>query len=393
VVALAFALVALAAALALPRLETGTGVLELFRPAHPLRLELERLEARGVGVVAAEVVLGSAAPSSADTARPERGATAGFEDPAALRALDHLGSRLRALPGVLSVLTPFDLVAAARRSEWERAGAPLGAPGAPLSAPSAPVTDPEIAAALRALRARPELAALLASSLRRDGEAARVTIMVPMAPLRALEPLFEQAPAVARELFPDARVWLTGVYPLVLRGQRAIARTMASSLLLTLAVVATILALLTRSVRGLLACLIPNLLPVVFILGAMASAAIPLDGATLMIAAVVLGIAVDDTLHTLGAFRRRAPVLGARRAAVAALEHTAAGHLLTTATLAAGFLACGLSGFVPVARFGLLTALALLFALCADLLLVPILLAALDQRELSALTRRNQSRS
>ena len=53
--------------------------------------------------------------------------------------------------------------------------------------------------------------------------------------------------------------------------------------------------------------------------------------------------------------------------------------------LASGFALCGLSSFVPVSRFGLLVSLAMLAALVADLLLVPVLLAKLSDREVARL--------
>jgi len=84
---------------------------------------------------------------------------------------------------------------------------------------------------------------------------------------------------------------------------------------------------------------------------------------------------VDDTLHSLGHFRRLAPKLGPAEAAVATLERTAPAHALTSAVLIAGFGVCGLSELVPIARFGSLAAAALGMALAADLLLVPALLA------------------
>jgi predicted RND superfamily exporter protein len=279
---------------------------------------------------------------------------------------------------VSGVLSAVDLVDAA-----------IPASGGDTSAPTADPTQ----SALAALRANPQLELLLAATLTRDQSAARVSITVPMAAASELEPLFAQAVAEAGAIFPEAQVWLTGAYPLVLRSQHAVLRTMLVSLALTFGVVAALFGLLLRSRRGLSVALIPNLLPVVFVLGLMGWFAVPIDGTTLMIAAVVLGLAVDDTLHTLGAFRRRATTLGAGPGAVAALEHTAAGHLLSTATLAAGFLLCGLSEFVPVARFGRLTAVALLMGLLADLLLVPALLATLRPDQISSLSRSPRSPS
>jgi predicted RND superfamily exporter protein len=137
--------------------------------------------------------------------------------------------------------------------------------------------------------------------------------------------------------------------------------------------------------------LIPNAWPVLLVLGAMGWLGVPLDGATVMIGAVVLGLAVDDTLHTLGHFRRAlrtsGGATGARpgEAAVAALEETAPGHAATSLVLCLGFATCALSGLVPVAWFGVLAAFGIAGALAADLLLVPALLAGASERAVARL--------
>jgi uncharacterized protein len=376
----AFALVTIFASAGLARLPVGLGILDYLRPDHPLRAELERLEARGVAVVAGELVVDGTAQPPAD-GDPD-GPAPDFATAGDRRRLRELAEGLRARPGVLGTLSSIDLLDAAARG--------IVAPSEP---PDPGTAGPDLASgsALAALRANPELEVLLAATLTRDDRAARVSVLVPMASPGTLEPIFAEAVAEARSRFPGARVWLTGAYPLVVRSQSAILHTMLASLALTLAVVGAVFALLVRSAGGLWAALAPNLFPVVSVLGLMGWIDVPLDGTTLMIAAVVLGLAVDDTLHTLGAFRRRAPRLGSVRGAVAALEHAGPGHLLSTATLALGFLLCGLSAFAPVARFGRLTATALLVALAADLLLLPALLAGLGRRQVSALSAQSGS--
>jgi len=110
--------------------------------------------------------------------------------------------------------------------------------------------------------------------------------------------------------------------------------------------------------------------------------AIPLDSASVMTVSIVLGLAVDDTFHTLGHFRRLAPRYGARKAIEDTLERTAPAHILTSIILIAGFAACFFSDLLPVSRMGALSALAIFLALIGDLLLIPALLTKVPTKKL-----------
>jgi len=154
---------------------------------------------------------------------------------------------------------------------------------------------------------------------------------------------------------------------------------------ITLLCIALIFRLVLGSSQLMLRALTPNLWPVLFVLGIMGWSGIPVDSPTVMIAAAILGLAVDDTLHSLGSFRQLVETRTGAEAAVMTLDRTAAAHVLTSLILAAGFAVVGRSEFLPVARFGDLSALAILAALAADLILVPALLAASPQRALEKL--------
>jgi hypothetical protein len=89
-------------------------------------------------------------------------------------------------------------------------------------------------------------------------------------------------------------------------------------------------------------------------------------------ASVALGIAVDDTVHLLTAFRRALPRARSRaEAARAALLETGPAMVVTTAAACVGFAALLGSAFAPIRWFGLLASLALGVALLADLLVAP----------------------
>lgn len=361
-VLLAFAVGGLAALAGASRLHLDTGLLSYLPPDHPVRADLEAVEADGIGAVAAELVL---------EARGERGAAEGaaalrFDSPAGLAALERLAAELRRLPGVLGVVGAGDLVADAEA--WAAEGAPPGeAAGRTLAR----------------MRADRETEPLLAAVLARDGAAARLTLFLPIAGFDELAPALEGAAGRGRAAFPGASVTVTGTFPLLLAAQRSLLETMLGSLVLTLVVVAAAFWLALGDVAQSLAALVANLWPVAVAVGAMGWLGVPLDSSTVAVAAVLLGLAVDDTLHAFGAFRRR-PVGDPGARVVAALRTTAPGHLLTALLLVAGFGLCALTPFVPIRRFSGVMVLGLLGALAADLLLVPALLAGSGGRRASA---------
>ena len=119
----------------------------------------------------------------------------------------------------------------------------------------------------------------------------------------------------------------------------------------------------------------PNLLAVATVLGVMGWAGIPLDIMTITIAAISVGIAVDDTIHYLHRFRREIRKDWDYTAAMYR-SHGSIGYAMyyTSITIILGFSILTLSNFIPTIIFGLMTGLAMLIALLAALTLLPRLL-------------------
>lgn len=342
---LAFALVAAAAAAGLPRLGVESDVIGYFAPDHPVRRALERSESLGFGVSTVELDLRAAGAGA--LARPE-----------ALEQLGTLAERLRGAAGVISVVGASDLLDA------------IGAasPWAELASPA------ELRAqALELAAAEPELERALRRWLAADGRAARLTLFVRTAGYEAIDALAADAESEARRLLPGVDVAATGTLPLVLSFHRALPATLGSSLALLVPVLFGVFAFLLRRSYPALLALWPNLWPIVVLLGGMGWLGVGLDLATVMVASIVLGLAADDTIHTLARYREEARASGPRAAIVARLEKSAPAYLLTGAILAAGFGACALSAFAPIARFGALAAAGIGLAVLCDLVLVPAL--------------------
>ena len=132
---------------------------------------------------------------------------------------------------------------------------------------------------------------------------------------------------------------------------------------------------LFRSLRLALIAISGNLLSVAAVLGVMGLLNIPLDMMTITIAAISVGIAVDNTIHYIHRFRQE---FQKDRKYLPTMHrcHGSIGHAMyyTSVTIIIGFSILALSNFIPSIYFGLLTGLAMVFALIAALTLLPQLL-------------------
>ena len=134
--------------------------------------------------------------------------------------------------------------------------------------------------------------------------------------------------------------------------------------------------LLFGSVRISLAAIIPNIISAGLILGLMGWIGIPLDIMTITIAAISIGIGVDDSIHYIHRFREEFPRDQDHWAAIHRCHDSIARAMYyTSITVVLGFSILTLSNFIPTIYFGLLSGLAMIAALIANLMLLPILLA------------------
>lgn len=120
--------------------------------------------------------------------------------------------------------------------------------------------------------------------------------------------------------------------------------------------------------------IVPNMMAAALMLALMGLAGIPLDIMTITIAAICIGIAVDDTIHYIHRYREEFAKDRDYRASVERC-HASIGRAMyfTSITITLGFSILALSNFIPIIYFGLLTGLAILAALLANLTLLPAL--------------------
>ncbi len=172
-------------------------------------------------------------------------------------------------------------------------------------------------------------------------------------------------------LAPD-KVHLTGIMVLY----NNMLQSLFSSQIKTMGVVALALMamfmVLFRSLKVSLIALFPNLLSAGAVLGVMGWMDIPLDMMTITIAAISMGIAVDDTIHYIYRFKEEIRKDGDYIAAMHRC-HGSIGHAMyyTSITIIIGFSILVFSNFWPTIYFGIFTGLAMLIAMVAALTLLP----------------------
>lgn len=140
------------------------------------------------------------------------------------------------------------------------------------------------------------------------------------------------------------------------------------------------LTLAFRSGRLGLAALVPNLFPIVLVIGFMGWIGLPINIATAMIASVSMGLTVDSSVHYLAQYRRFRQQGDSVPVALKKTQ-TTVGRALVFANVAlvAGFSVLTLSHFIPLVYFGILVSVAMLGGLAGNLFLLPLLLTYADR--------------
>ncbi len=148
------------------------------------------------------------------------------------------------------------------------------------------------------------------------------------------------------------------------------------SLGLVFGAIGLMLMLLFRSFKITVIALVPNLVTAGSVLGMLGLLGIPLDMMTITVAAISVGMAVDNTIHYLFRYKTEAQINNASRNDRVLNSHASVGQAVfyTATTIAAGFTVFAFSNFAPTVLFGVFTAFALIVSFFASLTLLPYLL-------------------
>ena len=189
-------------------------------------------------------------------------------------------------------------------------------------------------------------------------------------------------PQIAK-IFPKERfeVSMTGKALIFQKGTSYLVNNLISSLSLAILLIALLMAWMFRSLRMILVSLIPNLLPLLVTAGMMGFLGIPIKPSTILVFSIAFGISVDDTIHFLAKYRQelKANDWKIKRSVYAALRETGVSMFYTSIVLFFGFSVFMISSFGGTVALGGLVSATLLFAMLANLLLLPSLLLSLER--------------
>ena len=172
--------------------------------------------------------------------------------------------------------------------------------------------------------------------------------------------------------FPELQVTVTGSMAMMMRMADDLARSQYASLLLALGIISVIMIVTLGSFQGGLLAMIPNMIPAVLSFGLMGLLGLPLDADTLLIAPIIIGIAVDDTIHFMTHYRIDLARTGSiSEALVSTIRDVGQAVMFTTMILALSFALLSFSGHLGMAKMGFFGAIAIFFALLCDLFLIP----------------------
>lgn len=186
------------------------------------------------------------------------------------------------------------------------------------------------------------------------------------------------------KIFPTERynVNLTGKPLLYLKGTHYLIRNLIISLSLAILLIAIFMAYMFRSFKMIVISLIPNLLPLIITAGVMGFTGIPLKPSTILVFSIAFGISVDDTIHFLAKYRQELIENNwkIKPAVYSSLRETAISMFYTSIVLFFGFAVFMSSNFGGTVALGGLVSVTLLFAMLANLILLPSLLISLEDK-------------
>jgi len=209
-----------------------------------------------------------------------------------------------------------------------------------------------------------------------DYDYRRLRLMVEMPDFNSaqVEREMERIQADAEAIFPNANITLVGNIPQYVTMMQYLVRGQMLSFVISIFIIGVILMIAFQSVRVGLIGLIPNMMPAIFVGGYMGWMGIPLDMMSATLLPMMLGMAVDDTIHFINHSKLEYNRTRHYRSAIRRTFRVVGVAIVTTSVItSAVFSSFCTSACTMCVNFGLMAIIGILSALAADLLVTPIL--------------------
>ncbi|MBT8258743.1 MAG: MMPL family transporter [Bacteroidia bacterium] len=224
---------------------------------------------------------------------------------------------------------------------------------------------------------------LLKNFVDSTGQYARITTFMKDIEIEKMESIEERLKEKINKVFPakNYEVTMTGKAYLFQKGTRYLVKNLILSLSLAILLISLFMAYMFRSFRMIIVSLVPNILPLLVTAGLMGYLGVPIKPSTILVFSIAFGISVDDTIHFLAKYRQelQANHWKIRKSVYAALRETGVSMFYTSIVLFFGFSVFIISNFGGTVALGALVSATLLFAMLANLILLPSLLLSLER--------------
>jgi predicted RND superfamily exporter protein/CRP-like cAMP-binding protein len=327
------------------RINVETNYIGFFNPKSNIRVENKLIGERLAGTQPIYVVIEGSGPQSVTKLD-------------VLTAMRELQDFIDLQPGVDKTMSLLDYISLIRRTLQ---------PDAPSGLPA---TQNDIDQMLLLVNRKDVQAVLNA-----DASRANIIVRSSLSGSAAVNDFVERVSQFAAGRFPrGVTVRPTGTVVLLTRSADALAWGQLTGLWQELLVLLILLSFMFLSLRVGFLALIPNVVPTIILYGIMGWLGIPLNISTSMIAAIAIGIAIDDTIHLLNTFNEEMRKTGSQEQAILnAMGSVGQSAFFIALSLSAGFFVVCLSNFQPIMHFGLLSGTTMGIALFVELLLTPAL--------------------
>jgi hydrophobe/amphiphile efflux-3 (HAE3) family protein len=337
------------------RVEVESNFIEVFSEKVPIRRSYDHVDDRMGGTMSVEMML-------------KTKKTDGIADPDFLKRMDALDRFVSDHPLTTKTMSVLDILKRMRRAFNENR----------KNYYSVPETRPEAA----------QFLLLYETSGGEDREkyvtfnndVARLTARTHSLDTRTLTQFMDEVSGFARDVFGESyEVEFTGMLSWIKAMNDLIGQGQRRSFITAFLVITLIMMAVLRSVVLGLISMIPNVFPVFMALGLMGFSGIYMDVGMMTFSAIIIGVAVDATIHFFVRYRREFERLGSYSGAMQATLSTVGRPItFTTLTLTLGFSVLALSNMYGLVHFGLLAGFAFSWALLADFFFAPALVLLLE---------------
>jgi len=221
------------------------------------------------------------------------------------------------------------------------------------------------------------------SYINETGQIARITTMIGEIDTERMEGIEASLLKGIELYFPEDRfdVSLTGKTLGYLKGTKFLIKNLLISLFLAIILISLMITYLFRSYKMVIISLVPNILPLLFTAGVMGFLNIPIKPSTILVFSIAFGISVDDTIHFLVKYRQELITNNwkIRKSVFSSLRETGISMFYTSVVLFFGFSVFMTSSYGGTIALGGLVSTTLLFAMLANLVLLPSLLISLEK--------------